>query len=100
MTRFDVFHLAVITQVARQVKKPVENRLVFIKTKETNPHRFYRFSVNRAVNLFLKKLKNFEIKNSKKTRGDFKSFDQNRIQKKIKTTRSAKFIEVKTIWFS
>jgi hypothetical protein len=43
--------------------------------------------------------KKTEIKNSKKTRGDFKSFGQNRIQK-IEATRSAKFVEVKIAQFS
>jgi hypothetical protein len=59
MTRFDVFHLAVITQVARQVKKPVENRLVFIKTRETNPHTVLPIFGKPAGEFIFKKIENF-----------------------------------------
>jgi hypothetical protein len=40
---------------------------------KTGPDRFHRFSVNRPVKFeFFKNLKTFEIKNSKKTRINFK----------------------------
>jgi hypothetical protein len=72
-----VQHLA---EVPRLVNRPhgLKNQLkisrFFTKTGETG----HRLSVNWTVNL--KKIKN-EIKISKKTRTDFKIFDQNRIKK-------------------
>jgi hypothetical protein len=54
----------------------LKNLSAFVKTGETDLDRFHQFSVNRPVNL-----KIFEIKNSKKTRADFKIFGQNIIQK-------------------
>jgi hypothetical protein len=64
------------------------------KTGQTSPDQFQRFSVNWPVQIeFFNNLKNFEIKNSKKTRVHFKIFGRNGIQK-IKLTRSVKFAEV------
>jgi hypothetical protein len=61
------------------------------KTGQIGPD---RFSVNWPVQIeFFNNLKNFEIKDSKKTRVHFKIFGQNGIQK-IKLTRSVKFAEV------
>jgi hypothetical protein len=54
----------------------LKNLSAFVKTEETDLDRFHQFSINRPVNL-----KIFEIKNSKKTRADFKIFGQNIIQK-------------------
>jgi hypothetical protein len=55
------------------------------KTSQKSEKLTHRFFVNHPVNF-----KNFEIKNSKKTRDSFKIFGQNRIQK-IKIKQSAKF---------
>jgi hypothetical protein len=33
------------------IKKPVENRSVFMKTREISSNQFYRFSVNHPMNL-------------------------------------------------
>jgi hypothetical protein len=71
----------------------LKNRL---KIREIGPDRFYRFLVNRSVNLkFLNKMKNFEIKKSKKTRADFKIFGQTRIRN-FKVTEATKFGEGET----
>jgi hypothetical protein len=49
---------------------------------KTDGDRFYRFIENRLVKFeILKKIKSFEIKNSKKTRVHFKIFGENQIQK-------------------
>jgi hypothetical protein len=64
-----------------------------VKTRETSPDRFDRFSVNRPVKFeIFKNLKTFEIKNYKKTRVYFKIFGQNRIQKH-EVTHPTKFGE-------
>jgi hypothetical protein len=62
----------------------VKNRLVFSVFVKTGEISLVSSAFCKLSDEF-KKNENFEIKNSKKTRGDFKIFDQNRIQKfKIK----------------
>jgi hypothetical protein len=59
-----------------------ENRSVFIKTDKTDLIQFYRFTENQMIEFeIFENLRNFKIKNSKKTSLHFKTFGQNRIQK-------------------
>jgi hypothetical protein len=47
---------------AKCIEKPVENRSVFIKIREISLDWFYRFLINRSVNLiFFKKIKKWFI---------------------------------------
>jgi hypothetical protein len=64
-----------------------------MKTGETGPDRFLRFSVNRSVTFKISKILK---KILKKIRVYFKIFGQNRI-KKIELTRYAKFAKVQNV---
>jgi hypothetical protein len=73
-----------------------ENRLVFMKIDKAGLVWFCWFTKNRPVEFeIFKNLRNFEIKNPKKTSDYLKDFGQNRIQKFI-VFRPEKFKEVLT----